>query len=214
MVGIAAIVIVLVVELTYTKPHLAATNSRVIASGFGVEIDPGKTRCQGQEFVPTDAATLRMFTAPVGAKVSQPLVVTLRGDDNAVIMHREVPTGVVKGPLVVPLPPRSHDVSRGHLCVRNAGSAPMSFAGNLTSDQPQSPGAFNIRGQRASDEIRADYFRAGDESWLDVAPVVARRFALFKPDWVGPWTMWAGLGLMLAVAGTGIALMVRGALRS
>jgi hypothetical protein len=212
--GIAAFVIVLVVELTYTKPHLASTNSRVIASGFGVVVKPGEQWCQAQEFVPTDAVKLRMFTEPVGTKVKQPLVVTLRGDDGSVVMRRQLPAAAVTEPLFVQLPPRSHAISHGHLCVRVAGSAPMSFAGNLTSDQPASPGAFNIPGQRPTNEIRADYFRAGKESWLDLAPVIARRFALVKPDWVGAWTLWAGLALTLAACATGVAVMVRGALRS
>jgi hypothetical protein len=212
--GSAAILIVLVLELTYAKPHLASTNSRVIASGFGVVLKPGRQWCQAQEYVPTDAAKLRMFTQPVGTKVEQPLRVTLRGDDGAVVMRRALPAAAISSPLFVQLPPRSHDIYHGHLCLLDTGTAPMSFAGNLTSDQPQSPGAFNIRGQRQSNEIRADYFRAGKESWLDLGSVIARRFALFKPGWVGAWTLWAGLGVMLAVAATGIAVMVRGALRS
>jgi hypothetical protein len=75
----------------------------------------------------------------------------------------------------------------------------MEFAGNLTPDSPDAGIGPNDPGSGPGDEIRVDFFRPGRESWIELAPAVARRFALFKPSFAGPWTMWAALGVVLSL---------------
>jgi hypothetical protein len=213
LIGAVAIVVPLGLKLIQSKPRVAATNSRVIASGVSVFLNPHARRCQRGEYLPRDADRLRVFVGVEAGQASQPFELILRGTGPQVLARLQSPPSYKSGPLVLKLPPRSQSISNAQLCVQNKGARSLGFAGNLTSDQPQSPGAFNIPSERLGDEIRADYFLPGDKSWLDIAPKVADRFALFKPGWEGPWTLWAGLVLALLTAISGVALMVRQATR-
>jgi hypothetical protein len=208
--GAGVMAVLLVIVLTSSKPRLAATNSRVIASGATVGILPGKVRCQGGEYVPTDAAKLRVFANPFRGRGTQPILFLLRDRSGRTIAYLPVKAGYPEGELKLDLPPLRHGVFLGRLCVKNLGSSPMAFAGNFTSDQPQNPGAYNTPGERPLDEIRVDYFRKGSESWLDIAPLVSDRFPLFKSAWIGPWTMWVGLLLVLGASVAGVRQIVRG----
>lgn len=189
------------------RPSLAATNTRVLGSRFEVEVVPGQRRCQVGEFVPRDAATLRMFvrTVPVGS--GTPLDVTLL-DGHRVASTRHV-RGYPDGPLPVALAPRAATIDLATLCLRNRGATPIFFAGNRTPASPDATAGPNLPGQRPGEEVRGDLLRAQPQSWFAQSGSIARRFWLFKPGFVGAWTMWACLAVTLLVAVLVVRLVLR-----
>ncbi|MEJ7783506.1 MAG: hypothetical protein WKF96_01800 [Solirubrobacteraceae bacterium] len=202
------VVLVFVIVLARSAPRLAATNTRVIASANEVFLAPGENRCQGGEYVPEDAARLRVY--PGGAGGGPALVVALRDEQMRRLAVTPVPAGYDGGvPLDVPLPPRGSTVDFGFLCIRNAGTAPIGFAGNLRTANPAAPGGVNGFGQRGSDEVRADYFLPGSRSGFSIAPRVIERAALLRPGFMGPWTVWGVLALLVATCAAGITWFVR-----
>lgn len=220
---------VLILILTDSRPRLAATNSRVTVSGVEVVVLPGEERCQGGEFVPRQAAALRIYAGGQRGQLGQPLVVSILDQKGRMVSRAQVPAGYGHGSLDIRMPPPSRDVNEGSFCLRNSGAHPMTFAGNLTTvgqaeaqrgsvgPEPQilatTVNPFflgpNGPGARRSDEIRVDYLRPGRESWLELAPVLARRFALFKPSFFGPWTLWAALASMVLLWALAALLVTR-----
>ncbi len=209
MAAILALLIVmgaLVVVLTSTAPNVVATNSRVIVSASAVTLDQGTERCQGGEYVPEEAARLRVFPgSPLGRPTGEPLAISVFDSAGRAVTQASVPGGYRSSrPLDVPLRARERDVVPGSLCVRNLGTHPMSFARSLNSPIDRAgPGA------RPEGEIRVDYLRLGRRSWLTLSPDIARRFELFKPSFFGPWTMWATLAMVVAVGAIAVRLVLR-----
>lgn len=205
--GLLIIVIPLVVILVDRDPRLAATNSRVLASRNTVAIEPGATRCQGGEYVPRSAAALRVFPR-FGGIGGEPLELVIRDVPTRPVATVRVPGGYPAGNLVIALPPRPGDVQAGQLCLRNIGTRRAFFDGSLVTRYPEGAGV-NTPYQRPGDEIRADYFRDGEQSWFAVAPVIARRFSLFKAPAFGTWTFWVVLAGILAMTCSACVLLIR-----
>lgn len=199
----------LVAVLTDSRPRLAATNSKVIVSGVELVVLPGHERCQGGVFVPKDAARLRLYVGASGRPTGQPLLLAIRARGGEPVSSLAVPADYRPGPLDVAMRPPPRPVEQGTFCVSNVGDAPMAFAGNLTPDSPDAGVGPNDPGSGPGDEVRVDFFRPGRESWLELAPAVARRFSLFKPSFAGPWTMWAALAVVLVLWGAVVALVSR-----
>jgi len=172
-----------------SAPRLASSNSRVTLSRYSVDVPPGGRHCQGGEHVPAVADRIRLFPS-AGTDVGG-VVVELREADGG---GRPVAVGVDgslddRGELFVDLPPRARDLDAAQLCVRNEGARPASFAGNLTPFNPEAVIGPNGYGKRDVDEIRADYFRPGRESYLGLFGTMAERAALFKPSFAGAWLL-------------------------
>ncbi len=215
-VGAASLALVFLVVLVLPRHELAASNSRVIASAGTVPVAGGSQRCQGGEYVPADARRLRIY--PGGLRVDgPPLVISVLDRSGHLGSRVSVPGGyrvAVSGlsagaPLDIPLPGGRPDIQLGQLCIRNAGVTPVYFAGNLHTLNPATPGASNGPGERGGDEVRADYFLAGTRSGLQMAGRVASRAALFRPGFMGAWTVWLVLGLLLATCGAALVWTVR-----
>lgn len=45
--------------------------------------------------------------------------------------------------------------------------------------------------------MAVDYYRAGSETWMQMAPTVADRFGLGKSGLLGAWTLWLVLAAVL-----------------
>lgn len=201
--------VVLAVVVNGAKPRLASTNSKVIASPSAITIIGGEERCQGGEFVPRQAARLRLYTGTFGGRdVGEPLSISILDGAGSLEAGAQVAGSYPPGKLDVALPARDADAYPSQICLRNLGTQPMMFANNV------GPIAHNGPGARPDGEVRVDLFRQGRESWFQLAPVMARRFALFKPPFVGPWTMWATLVLLGVLFGLGLALFLYSCSRS
>jgi hypothetical protein len=178
--------------VTSPLPRLAATNSRVVASGAELVVPPGQARCERGQFIPAETATLRVFAGSATEPTGEPLRFSIAKADDLVSRQR-VEGGYPLGALNVPVDPPDRNLSNGEICIENLGSLPMAFAGNRTPLGAEVPGGV----VDLDEEIRIDLFRSDEESLWVLAPELARRFAVFKPSFTGPWTMWA----VLVVAG-------------
>jgi hypothetical protein len=209
-IGLVVTAVAVIAVLSDSEPRLAATNTRVQFSGKALDLDAGQERCQGGEYVPAGTDRLRVFGESYGPPESQPLVATIKTARGDVVATGRLAGGVRATRLDITFPALQETLDPGQLCLRNEGRLDMAFAGNLTpANRSAAPGP-NAPGQRDTDEIRADWYRPGSESWWSVAGAVAKRMAMFKPSFTGSWLLWAvlvAIGLLWVLA---IATLLRG----
>jgi len=191
------------------RPRLAATNSKVNVSGVALTIGAGEERCQGGEYIPEETTRLRMYVGGFGPAGGPPLEVWALYADGREATRTRLDAGYRPGPVDVPVPSPADDVAGGVLCIRNQGSEAMGFAGNLTPLGADAQLGPNSPGARPTDEVRVDYYRPGQESWMEIAPEIASRFELFKAGFVGAWTMWAALATVGVLWVVVVTLLVR-----
>lgn len=209
--GAAALVSVLFSALLVAvvgdaRPRLAATNSRVVTSGAVLVVPPGEQRCEPDQFVPAETGTLRVYAGSDGGTRGQPLqVIVADADSGGVVARRHVDGGYPPGALDIPLRPPGRDLPEADVCIENLGPDPMAFAGSRTRVDVKLKQDAN----RALEAIRMDLLRTGEESLWALAPTVARRFALFKPSFAGPWTMWVVLAAASGSAMLAVVLACR-----
>jgi hypothetical protein len=55
-----------------------------------------------------------------------------------------------------------------------------------------------LRDSRPIGTIAVDYYRAGSESWLELAPTVAERFGNGKSGLLGAWSFWLAMATVVA----------------
>jgi hypothetical protein len=202
--GLGLVATLLVVALSDSAPRRSGTNAMVRVAGSLVSVAPGKHLCQPGQVVPKDTAALRVFfrfrPRPPGGPVDITVVHAGR-----LIAAAHLPGGLRPGSPRVPIARIAHDTS-ATLCFANRGTRTIQFAGNLTPEY----GGNNPAGAKLPDVVRVDYTRPGRETWWTFAPVVAQRFGLVKPSFVGSWTLYAALAAFALLCGGGIALTLRG----
>jgi len=77
---------------------------------------------------------------------------------------------------------------------------------------PQPPARVGGVAQSEPVAVRLEWYGGTPQSWLEIAPVVARRMGLFKASFLGAWMLWAVLVLVVAT-GTAAMVLVRRAAR-
>lgn len=198
--------LLLVAVISDPRPRLAASNSKVVASGAALVVPPGQEHCEQGQFVPAGTATLRVFTGSASRPTGEPLRLSITDSNSGeVIDRRQVDGGYELGALEVPLDPPATDVANGEVCIENLGDTPMAFAGNRT----RLGADLRPHVDRGDEDLRIDLLRAGEDSLWAMAPEVAHRFALFKPAFAGSWFMWAVLASAAATAAAGVLLAAR-----
>ncbi len=133
----AVVVLILAVALGHHGRRLAATNSRVAVSAYAISVGPGQTRCQGGEYVPGDAADLRIYPGVTPGQAGPPLALAFSAGASAFTAH--VRGGYGSDALMIGLP-RHPALQLARLCITNQGHAPASFAGNHVSAYPADTG--------------------------------------------------------------------------
>lgn len=194
--------LLLVAVISDPRPRLAASNSKVVASGAAVVVAPGQEHCEAGQFVPEDAAMLRVFAGSESRPTGEPLRLSVTDPDSGeVVDRRQLDGGYELGALEVPLDPPAGDLANGEVCIENLGDTPMAFAGNRTRFDAE----IRPHADRGEEDVRIDLLRAGEESLWAMAPEVAHRFALFKPAPAGSWFMWA---VLAGAVGSGVAAVL------
>ncbi|MBW3548073.1 MAG: hypothetical protein KY452_08085 [Actinobacteria bacterium] len=206
----------LVAVVTDARPRLAASNARVLASGVALDVPPGQERCEGGQLVPAETGMVRVYAgSESGAR--EPLRLSIAdADSGEVVTRRHVDGGYPLGALDVPVEPPGRDIDNGEVCIENLGTDAMEFAGHRTPLGAAMPAESDPDSDvrvppvtPASEEIRIDLFRRGEESLWALAPEVARRFSLFKPAFAGAWLMWALLAVALVVVSAAALVAAR-----
>jgi hypothetical protein len=131
--------------------------------------------------VPAPGATLRVS-------------VTSGGGAGLAVGNLHVPPGPVANPStqLTRTVPRGATVS---LCFDNAGPAPVSLLGSTPG--PDS-GMLEQRGRSLPSAAAAVLLQPHSSSILSLLPTIFSRAALFRPTWIGQWTYWLLLALLVA----------------
>ena len=189
----------LVLVLSDAEPRLAATNN-VRPAGFIASVPSARTLCQPNEFLPPDAARVRVV---LGVRKNAPgeVVVTVRGPNGLVADGR---TEAANGATNIPITKVARGGDPVAVCLRNVGSSSMAVAGSAGPPTGTRIGRRDVKGA-----VAIEYLRAGRESWWVLAPTLARRFGLGKASWVGAWTFWTVLAAILVLWAAAIALSIR-----
>lgn len=224
--GIAAALLVaaLLAVLLPASDHSAGDNYKPIVIGVVV---PGEhTFCQADNIFPADAAMLRVWVSTAGEPGGPLDVVIRKGKRTLATGH--APGGYADSPVTIPLERRVRGSFTGaSVCIHNGWEKQAAFMGQragvdetpaaeVTARQPgvtDVPGdePARIKGVPESMQqpiiARMDFRRRGDESWLDLAPTVARRASYARPSFFGEWTLYA-LGVAMLLAGAAALTVV------
>ena len=202
--GLALVAVATVLVLSDAAPRRSGSNASVRKAGGLVAISPGKRFCQPEALVPGHTAAVRTFFRFRPRSPGGPLTITLRHGDRG-IASGHLPAGLSPGSPRVPIGRIARDTS-ATVCFDNQGSRTVQLAGNLTPEY----GGNNPTGAKLPDVVRIDYIRPGRESWWEFAPVVAQRFGLVKPSFVGSWTLYAALGAFVVLCAAALVLTLGG----
>lgn len=161
----------------------------------------GATVCQGQVVVPRDGgfSALR-FSAGTHGLPGPALAVSVRepGRAGAVIARGALPAGYgdigAEPEQRVELKPAVAGGRTVAVCWRNRGAGALALFGRADAGVGGLTGA---RGRPIPGTARVIFERPG-RSLLSQWPQVARRSAVFRAGWAGPWLSWALLVAVLA----------------
>jgi hypothetical protein len=195
-IGLAAVLAALAAVVSVPHVRENGTNSRVTVSGAQLEVPGGGRRCQRAEFIPAQSRGLRVYMNAFGG-TGGPVEVTISAGGR--VEGATLPRPRRDGPVSVRIPEVPRDAV-GTVCFANRGTRRVALAGDLTEYHPDRPRRSDPR-----EDVRLDWLREERTSLLSFAPVAARRFALFKAGWIGPWTFYA---LLAATLGLGAAALV------
>lgn len=173
-IAIAVAVCGLLVVLLDGAPRRSGTNN-VAPSAESARLAPGERSCQPED-VPGGTERVAVVAAPVGGGTARFTVTLRRGRD--LVAAGRAAGATVDGRFAVALRP-TPPAGPALVCVRNDGRRQLALLG-------------------LSDTIAVDYYRAGDETWLQASPAVARHFGFGKAGFLGAWTLWLALVLIAA----------------
>lgn len=188
--------------------RLTASNTEVIASRYELPIKPGDLRCEGNQYVPKDAAFLRVYARSwVGGPI-EPLTVSVTTRGGARVARWRWGGGGRRGPIVIPVPRLGRSAEEGSVCIRNRGRATVGLAGNLTPLNPEGQAGAVPPGQPSVDLVRLDWLRAHPQRYVQLASDVATRWSLFRPSFVRPWTLGVVAALFLLLGALTLRVML------
>jgi hypothetical protein len=190
----------LVAVLSKHEDRLAGTNSLVEFSGAALPVEARGEYCAAAQHVPADATAVQVYAGTFGRQ-GGPVSISVRADGRTVSTGR-APGGYPDNTsLRVSVTRIRRNLYDATVCLRNRGTNRLQFAGNLT---PQAGPK-----REGTEVIRLDWFLPGHPTAWSVSPRVARRFAVSKASFVGPWTLWMVFALIGAVGAGAVALAVR-----
>ena len=185
--GAVALLAVLALVLTDSKPRQSGSNY-VAELEPVAEVEGEGRRCQRGVVLPPDTSSVRLLLGTYGRPA--PTVAVRATDGARTVTSGTLPGGGREGHVTVPLTPAiESETSASRVCVRVEGSGPTVLYGS-------------------GGTVRLEWLRPGSGSWLDLLPVVARRFGYAKANPFGSGLLVAaGLLLLLAWVAAGRLLL-------
>jgi hypothetical protein len=165
---------------------------------IAAELPPGERACRTGIEVPAGFSRVQLATASFG-RPGPPLTVTA-GDARGT-----VPGGYPDNSTVEVGLGEIEAQERVEVCVTNEGDHRMALYGSPPDTPPDQLGDPDLE-----PEIAVTFLRDEPSSMLELVPEAFERAALFRPAWVGAWTFWLLLGLVLV----GVPLLLAAAYRS
>jgi hypothetical protein len=181
----------------------ALADDRPVAFTLGVgaafpalELRPGSEACQAPIAVSEEFSAV-LLSASVRQGAGPPLAVAVRElPGGRVLGAARVAPGYrgefdnVRASFPEPIPAER----RIALCARNVGERPVQLLGG----KPRTAkGTALLDGQPRPSDITAVFLRSESVSILSLLPDIVERAALFHPAWVGEWTFWLLIVLVL-----------------
>ena len=204
--GLLALAVGIGAAVAHTEPRMAGSN--LLPFHGQIELPAGATICHSGELVFADAARLRVY-AP-GGPPYPPLAAEIVHQGRTLAAGR-TPGGWVDATAEIPLRPAlERTMVADSVCVRNLGEEAVRLGGQTL---PEPADSVAIDGEPVAGQLRLEFLRAGDESWLDLLPAVVHRAGLGKGDAAGAWTLPVAGLLLLAACALSVRLAVRGDLR-
>jgi hypothetical protein len=172
----AVLAVAVVVVAAGLLAVLSDSKSRQSGSNHVPEVGPvltlrgTDTHCQPGQVVPKDTGGVRLLVGTFGREVPG-LAVTVRDGGRTVTAGRYA--GGPEGHVIVPLRRVSRRVENTTVCIR------------VQPAQRQSRTVL----YGASEQVRLEWQRPGDESWLGLLPTVAHRFGFGRGVLDGSWVL-------------------------
>jgi hypothetical protein len=187
--GIALLGIAVAVALAESESRRAGSNYAPLF-GPAAELKGRGEHCQDEGLVPADAAMVRMLVG-TDSRPTPAFRVTVREADGTLLSAGRVPGGGEQGVVEVPLD-RAIQRTRGGVvvCLATGPTKRTVFFG--------APG-----------RVRFEWFRPGEESWLELVPTLAHRFGLGKGISIGDWLLVLVALLVLASWVLALRLLTR-----
>jgi hypothetical protein len=185
--GVVAIASGVMAVMNDRAPRQAGNNG-IKAVAFDVFAEDRRPVCQEGEVVPRDAASLQMTIGTFGAP-GEPLEATFTKEGRTVTRGR-LGRGWREGVVHIPIRRVARTTSDVTVCIRSASRGRIGLAGH-------------------EGRFRLGYFRAGRESWFELAGTVTHRFGLGKAAWQGSWTIGLAAVLLLTALGLTLWTMLR-----
>lgn len=137
---------------------------------------------------------------PLGVTVSASARLIARGSSSAGFVDRQV---------TVPLAPAAtRATSQTSICVSNLGRAQIAVLGERA--RPGEPSA-RVSDPRVpqTNAMRVQWFRSAATTRISRVGLVAHRYGLVKASFVGAWTFWVALTVLIAASAAAIGLAAR-----
>lgn len=204
-IGLVLVAGMIAVGLFRSVHPATGDNGREIQLLAGIRMLPGQQACQKPERVPAATGELRVIVSTAG-KPAGPLVVSVTVGGRTLAKGTSS-GGFVDSPVQIPITRQDAELSGATVCVRNAGTKPVAILGQnapvrqaaVVSGDPAPPHG----------SMRLEWFEDKTQTRISSASDIARRYPLAKASFLGRWTMWVMLALLLAASAAGIVLVAR-----
>jgi hypothetical protein len=198
----------LLVEALRPRAGVVASNTRVIASAGTRTLPAGGSDCERGQEVPRAAAHALLYAA-VPPPLAGGVGLAIERADGTILQRGSARPGPRRATLLIDLAPRAAGLVGVTVCVVNSTPAPVSFAGNLVSSNPEAPSAYNLPEEGDTESVRVDLLPDHRRSLLGELGPIVRRATYARPSGYGVGVVWAAIALILGATIACAALCVR-----
>ena len=196
--AVAVVAGALVLDMSRSAPRTAGSDHDSPAM-FAASLPRGGSVCQPVPSLPRDAARASLTIGTYGKPVPA-LYLRFLDAGGAVTAEGRLPAGAHQGVVTLPLHDRSNPERSTSACLVVTGTEPVAIAGEGV---PVTAYSELIDGERAAGRISLMYYRGGRETWWQLLPVLAERFAFGKAPFFGSWLLpFAALALLFVWVGS------------
>jgi hypothetical protein len=184
--GFALLLVALAVVLAQSAPRSSGTNL-VPELGEVAKLRGPDKLCQEGEAVPADTGAVRLLIGTYG-RPAPALRMVARLPGGRILTRGGEPAGGPEGHVDIPVRKIEEAARSVRVCLFVGAGGPVVLYG-------------------ADGRVHYEWLRPGSESWLELLPTIAHRFALGRSNVLGPLLLPA-LALVLAAAWFGAARLV------
>jgi hypothetical protein len=190
--------------MSHSDYRLTGTNSVVVP--LHVEVAPREEVCAPHVFVPAESGSVAPWAGGPNGAPGGPMSVRILVRGRLVVTGRSpasYPTGVTRFPLARTV---AHALPDARVCFTNRSATPINLYGDWVGAGREDEAAGNAK---SSAILRIDWFTPDRRNWWDVTPWIADRFPRMKAGFLGAWTFWLAMAVVLGISAVAVARVVR-----